>query len=100
MFLTQMFTTPSSGTYSQPTQYTVFNSAAVGLYIWSQGIWSDTVTNNAKLTRTSRLIVPALPPKPDFSGKRLYRYASGTPPTIPSTGFGPYETYIEIIRYK
>ena len=47
-----------------------------------------------------RQFVAALPPPPDFSGKRLYRYASGTPPTIPSTGFGPYTNYIEIIRYK
>jgi hypothetical protein len=100
IILTQTFTTPASGTYSQSNQYTPFVAAAVGRIIWSQAIWADTKTGNAKLTRTGKLTVAALPLPPDFSAKRLYRYASGTPPTIPSTGFGPYNTNIEIIRYK
>ncbi|MHC4853113.1 MAG: hypothetical protein ACYTF5_13950, partial [Planctomycetota bacterium] len=76
LFLVQAFKTTSSGYFNQPAQYTPFIASAVGLNIWAQGIWNDTVTKAVKLTRTSRCNVPALPPAPDFSGKRLYRYGN------------------------
>ncbi len=97
LILTLPFTTTSSGTFRQPTQYTPFVAGAVGVQIWSQGIWADTVTKNAHLTRVSRLIVAALPRRPDFNGKLLYRYA---PPTgaVPN-GFSR-TTNIPLYRYK
>ncbi len=96
IFLTQMFTTPSSGTFSQSNQIVPYTAAAVGLQIFSQGIWADTVTKNAKLTMTSRLTVRVVPRQPDFNGKFLYRYA---PPTgaVPN-GFSR-TTNIPLYRY-
>ena len=97
IFLTQMFMTPASGTYSQANQYIPFVAGAVGIWIWSQGIWADTVTNNAKLTRTGRLIVAALPRRPDFNGRLLYRYA---PPTGAVPNASSSTLYIPLYRYK
>ena len=97
IFLTQMFMTPASGTYSQANQYTPFVAGAVGIWIWSQGIWADTVTNNAKLTRTGRLIMAALPRRPDFNGRLLYRYA---PPTGAVPNASSSTLYIPLYRYK
>ncbi|MHC4852153.1 MAG: hypothetical protein ACYTF5_09050 [Planctomycetota bacterium] len=99
IFLVQTFKTTSSGFYSQPTQYTPYIASAVGLIIWAQGIWNDTVTSHAKLTRTSRLTVRALPPKADFNGKRAYRYAPKTG-VIPTSGFTPSPSNVPVYRYK
>jgi hypothetical protein len=72
-------------------------AGVVGLQIWSQGIWADTVNKNAHLTRGSRLIVAALPRRPDFNGKFLYRYA---PPTGAVPNGSSSTLYIPLYRYK
>ena len=95
--LTQTFVTPASGTYSQANQYAPFTAGAVGRVLWSQAIWADTKTGNAKLTRTGRLTVAALPRRPDFNGKLLYRYA---PPTGAVPNASSSTLYIPLYRYK
>ncbi|MHC4516546.1 MAG: hypothetical protein ACYS5W_23025 [Planctomycetota bacterium] len=57
------------------------------------------MTSHAKLTRTSRLTVRALPPKADFNGKRAYRYAPKTG-VIPTSGFTPSPSNVPVYRYK
>ena len=100
MFFAETLITDSTGTFRQANQYVPYISGLVGVQIWAQGVWSDTKTKATHLTMTSRLTIAALLGKADFSGKRVYRYASGTPPKIPVTGFAPSTRYIPIIRYK
>lgn len=95
LLLTQAFTTGTTGHYRQPTQYAPFAPAVVGMEIWAQGIWDDTATKQPKLTRTSRCIIPALPPPADFRGKFAYFYNSKS-----TTSFPPQRSYVPLFRYQ
>jgi hypothetical protein len=91
--------TTTAGSYNQPSQYTNYVASAVGINVWSQGIWNDTKTNNAMLTRTSRCVLPAIPPPADFNGTFAYRYGSPTVPN-PTTSLTPGMAYVPLFRYK
>lgn len=98
--LTQMlhintFTTSTSGSANTNTSnYIPFLHAAVGLRIYTQSIWDDTVLKTAKLSRVSNTLINAQPAAPDFAGKFAYHYTRTSP-----TSFTPSQSTVPLFRY-
>jgi hypothetical protein len=90
-----MFTTSTSGSANTSTSvYIPFIQAAVGLRVYTQSIWNDTVTNEAKLSRVSNTLIQPQPAGPDFKGTHAYHYNP-----LSATSFTPTQTYVPLFRY-
>lgn len=91
----QRFTTDRTGAASSGAlTLAPFHPALPGLKLYSQAIWSDTLTSAAKLSRVSETTLPPQPAGIRFAGRFSYTYTAGA-----SWGFLATDSRVPVYRF-